>query len=122
MPVSAECTTSTCAPLARRAATTAAMFRQLASVATLVPPNLSTIQGATACVMENENRWGETGAPVLQFVVERVFEILLELAICQHFFELAPSRLATFDAGLRTNALVHTLEQAVVIGAVLGSA
>src|SRR6185312_4541925 len=44
MPVTAECTMSTRAPSARRAAATLAMLRQLASEETLVPPNLRTIQ------------------------------------------------------------------------------
>ena len=42
MPVIAECTTSTREPCAARAFTTTAMFRQLVSEETLVPPNLRT--------------------------------------------------------------------------------
>jgi hypothetical protein len=42
--VMAEWTTSTRAPASSRRLTTSAMFRQLASVETLVPPNLTTIQ------------------------------------------------------------------------------
>ncbi len=46
MPLTAECTISTCAPSARRLRVTAAMLRQLGRLETLVPPNFSTIQGA----------------------------------------------------------------------------
>src|SRR3954463_11324386 len=45
--VIAECTTSTRWPVSRRRWTTRAMFRQLASVETLVPPNLTTTQRDT---------------------------------------------------------------------------
>src|SRR5579862_2315053 len=43
-PLTAECTMRTCAPSAQRSAATRAILVQLASVATLVPPNLRTIQ------------------------------------------------------------------------------
>src|SRR3954465_14426648 len=48
--VTAECTTSTGAPLAPRFFTMDAMFFQLGSVETLVPPNLRTIHGECARV------------------------------------------------------------------------
>src|SRR6185437_9044368 len=47
MPDSAETTTSTRAPSARRLATSSRMFCQRGSVATLVPPKFITIQGAS---------------------------------------------------------------------------
>src|SRR5947207_11405798 len=53
----------------------------------------------------------------LQLVVE-VLEIFLELLVRQHFLEAAPRGLAAL--ALVTDALVHPVEQPVVIGAVLG--
>src|SRR5206468_6486243 len=58
----------------------------------------------------------EAGLP-LQLVVE-VLEIFLELLVRQHFLEAAPGGLAAL--ALVTHALVHPVEQPVVIGAVLG--
>src|SRR6185369_3997136 len=99
MPVTAECTTSTCAPVAPRFFTTAAMFFQLASDETLVPPNLRTTQAECARVTSEtfeavENRAPEGGrirewsgtSPKLQLVfgvdvVQAFLQILLELAI-----------------------------------------
>ncbi len=45
MPDSAECTMTGCRPLASRAWTTPAMFFQLLTLETLVPPNLRTTHG-----------------------------------------------------------------------------
>src|SRR5256885_9310970 len=46
MPVRAECTMTTRAPPALRAAATRAMLVQLASVETLVPPNIARVAAA----------------------------------------------------------------------------
>src|ERR1700719_2075493 len=119
MPVTAECTMSTRAPPAQRSAATHAMFVQLASVETLVPPNFMTIQAegvrVTCSLCFRLERAGCRLA--LKLVVE-VLEIFLELLVRQHFLEAAPRGLAAL--ALVTDALVHPVEQPVVIGAVLG--
>jgi hypothetical protein len=71
------------------------------------------------------NRFVERGKEIRrgrsEIVVERFFEIFLELAIGEHFFEFAPRGFAPFDAGLGARAFLHSLEQAVVVRAVLVS-
>src|SRR5690349_7670472 len=56
-------------------------------------------------------------AVVLQLVVE-VLEVLRELLVGQHFLQATPGGLAPL--ALSTDALVHPVEQPIVIGAVFG--
>src|SRR5487761_1808052 len=134
MPVTAECTMSTRAPSARRAAATLAMLRQLASEETLLTPNLRTIQSdavraTRACRRQaapgggspDEASWRPVAGAVprggLQLFVE-VFERFLEFLVREDLFQPAPRGLAALH--LVADALVHPVEQPVVIGAVLG--
>src|SRR5262249_19303851 len=128
------------APPASRAATTRAMFVQLARLETLVPPNFRTIQAegvpvtafyvlAGACDGMDADDRAPAAAPaptigarqmrgVLQLVLVEVLQVFLELSVGQHFLEPAPGRLAAL--ALVPDALVHAVEKTVVIGAVLG--
>src|SRR5215469_1590246 len=136
IPESAECTMSTRAPAARRAAATRAMLFQLGRPETLVPPNFSTIQaegvGVTAQILRAGSLRARTARKrlrlrlrleragsrrVLELVVE-VFQVFLKLSVRQHFFEPAPGSFAAL--ALIANAFVYPVEQPVVIGAVLG--
>src|SRR5436190_14216991 len=105
------------------------MFRQLPSVETLVPPNLTTTQrdaeradmvllrhppGRLLTVQRNETR-----TTLLLVVFERILQVFLEPTIGQDFLETAPRGFATFGrARLRANAPVHFVEDAVVVGVV----
>src|SRR5277367_2647766 len=70
-------------------------------------PAMGAFRGAAASL-------GAT-TPWLKLVVE-VFEVFLEFLVRKDFLELAPGRLAAL--ALVADALVHAVEQAVVIGAV----
>src|SRR5579862_2130024 len=126
MPETAECTSMTRAPPWSRSRVTAAMLRQLVRLETLVPPNFSTIQadgvratGSSAA--ETPEPALTIGAPgeswVLQLVVE-VFEVFLELLVRQDLLQAAPGGLAAL--ALRAHALIDTVQQTVVLVAVLG--
>src|SRR3954451_13048530 len=95
--VMAECTTSTRWPECRRRWTTKAMLRQLASVETLVPPNLTTTQrdaeradmGTTPSPSPATTHCDGKRAFDLRSVLvvfEGIFEIFFEPAIREHFF------------------------------------
>src|SRR5262245_36289585 len=105
------------------------MFRQLASVDTLVPPNLTTTQrdaeradmvllrhprGRLLTVKRNETR-----RALLLVVVESFFQVMLDPTVGQAFLESALRGFATFGrARLRANAPVHFVEDSVVVGVV----
>src|SRR5688572_12314468 len=125
----AECTTSTRCPAASRRLTTNAMLRQLTSVETLVPPNLTTTQPDTEradmrlpspCLARHSLfMCFEEGAGPLFLVFESFFQVFLETTVREDFFEPAPGRLAAFGStGRRTNAALDFVEHAVVIGVV----
>src|SRR4051812_36651756 len=136
MPVTAEWTISTRAPELRRSRVTFAMLLQLASDETLVPPNLRTIhaEGVRVTVFPRGSRRGGprrsrrlvmltwSGVRTLEdarlqlVVVVEVQQILLELFIRQHFFELAPGSFALL--ALIADPLVDPVQQPVVVRAV----
>src|SRR5580658_722291 len=112
------------------------MLRQLASEETLVPPNFRTTHcgklRATMLPRYGLYFWnvygdvygagqgvrGRSRLHALSLIIEDVAQILLELAICEHLFELAPRGFAAL--ALSAYAFVHAVQNTVVISTVFG--
>src|SRR5690606_34124297 len=141
MPDSAECTTTGRSPSARRSRSTEAMFFQLATEDTLVPPNFSTTHGEAAGVVsalviasteirEGKNRprraapaslSGRLGRLRRRHLNSSVFEVVqlfFQTALRQHVFQLAPGSAALLHGigcRLRPTASAGGLQKPVVI-------